>query len=46
MRMSATAPPLDVVPGTHQAQVTVMYFGRLVYSESVPIRILASKAHG
>jgi len=38
------APPRGVVAGTYWALVKVMYFGRLLYSESVPIRILTSKA--
>jgi alpha-mannosidase len=33
------APPRDVVTGTYWALVKVMYFGRLLYSESVPVRI-------
>ena len=34
------APPRDVAAGTYWALVKVMYFGRLLYSESVPFRIL------
>ena len=36
------APPRDVAAGTYWALVKVMYFGRLLYSESVPVRILAA----
>lgn len=38
------APPRDAAAGTYWALVKVMYFGRLLYSESVLVRILASKA--
>ena len=38
------APPRDAPAGTYWALVKVMYFGRLRYSESVPVRILASTA--
>ena len=38
------APPRDAAAGTYWALVKVMYFGRLLYSESVPIRILAPTA--
>jgi alpha-mannosidase len=36
-------PPVDVVAGTYWALVKVMYFGRLLYSESVPFTIVAPK---
>jgi hypothetical protein len=35
------APPPDAVPGTYWALVKVMYFGRILYTDSVPVRILA-----
>jgi alpha-mannosidase len=38
----AVAPPRDVVPGTYWALVKVMYFGRMLYSESVPVTIPAA----
>ncbi len=38
----SVAPPMDVATGTYWALVKVMYFGRLLYSESVPVRILAA----
>jgi alpha-mannosidase len=38
----SVAPPMDVATGTYWALVKVMYFGRLLYSESVPVTILAS----
>ena len=38
------APPPDAAAGTYWALVKVMYFGRLLYTESVPVRILASRA--
>jgi hypothetical protein len=38
----SVAPPMDVATGTYWALVKVMYFGRLLYSESVPVKILAS----
>ena len=37
------APPPDAAAGTYWALVKVMYFGRLWYTESVPVRILASR---
>jgi alpha-mannosidase len=40
----SVAPPRDAAAGTYWALVKVMYFGRLLYSESVPIRILAPTA--
>ena len=40
------APPRDVVAGTYWALVKVMYFGRMHYSASVPVTILASKTAG
>jgi hypothetical protein len=36
-------PPVDVVAGTYWALIKVMYFGRLLYSESVPFTIVAPK---
>ena len=36
------APSRDVAAGTYWALVKVMYFGRLLYSESVAVRILAA----
>jgi hypothetical protein len=33
------APPPDAVPGNYWALVKVMYFGRILYSDSVPVRI-------
>src|SRR5262249_17223511 len=38
------APPIDAAPGTTWALVKVMYFGRILYTESVPIRVLAPVA--
>ena len=38
------APPPNAAAGTYWALVKVMYFGRLFYSESVPVRILASRS--
>ena len=38
----SVAPPMDVATGTYWALIKVMYFGRLLYSESVPVTILAS----
>jgi hypothetical protein len=35
------APPPDALVGTYWALVKVMYFGRLVYTESVPLSIVA-----
>ncbi len=40
----SVAPTRDAPAGTYWALVKVMYFGRLLYSESVPVRILASTA--
>ena len=40
------APPRDVVAGTYWALVKVMYFGRMHYSASVPVTILASNTAG
>jgi len=37
-------PPRDVVAGTYWALVKVMYFGRVQYSESVPVTIPAAAA--
>jgi alpha-mannosidase len=42
----SVAPPPDAVAGTYWALVKVMYFGRLLYSESVPVVIPASQAAG
>jgi alpha-mannosidase len=39
----SVAPPRDVAPGTYWALVKVMYFGRLLYTESVAVRILAAQ---
>ena len=36
------APPRDVAAGTYWALVKVMYFGRVLYSESVPVTIPAA----
>jgi hypothetical protein len=33
-------PPYDSAGGTYWALVKVMYFGRLLYTESIPIEIL------
>ena len=41
---SVVEPPRDVAPGTYWALVKVMYFGRRVYTRSVPVSILASPA--
>jgi hypothetical protein len=38
----AVAPPRDVAAGTYWALVKVMYFGRVLYSESVPVTIPAA----
>jgi alpha-mannosidase len=38
----AVAPPRDVAAGTYWALVKVMYFGRVLYSESVPVAIPAA----
>ena len=40
----AVEPPRDVAAGTYWALVKVMYFGRRVYTSSVPVRILAPTA--
>jgi alpha-mannosidase len=37
-------PPRDVVAGTYWALLKVMYFGRVLYSESVPVTIPAAAA--
>ncbi len=37
-------PPRDVAAGTYWALVKVMYFGRVQYSESVPVTIRAAAA--
>jgi uncharacterized membrane protein len=39
----AVEPPLDATPGTYWALVKIMYFGRLLYSGSIPLEIEASK---
>jgi len=36
------APPPDAVPGQYWALIKVMYFGRILYSDSVPVQIVAS----
>ncbi|MDQ6795488.1 MAG: NEW3 domain-containing protein [Chloroflexota bacterium] len=36
-------PPLDGTPGGYWALLKVMYFGRVYYSESIPVEIEASK---
>jgi hypothetical protein len=36
------APPRDAIAGTYWALVKVMYFGRVLYSESVPVTIPAA----
>lgn len=36
----AVEPPYDFPGGTYWALVKVMYFGRLLYTESIPIEIL------
>jgi alpha-mannosidase len=38
------APPFDFEGGTFWALVKVMYFGRLIYTESVPIEVQATEA--
>jgi hypothetical protein len=38
----AVEPPFDARPGTWWALVKVMYFGRLTYTESVPIEVAAA----
>ena len=40
----AVEPPRDVAAGTYWALVKVMYFGRVQYSESVPVTIRAEAA--
>jgi hypothetical protein len=40
------APPRDAVAGTYWALVKVMYFGRRLYTASVPVTILAPKTAG
>ena len=40
----AVAPPRDVAAGTYWALVKVMYFGRVQYSESVPVTVRAAAA--
>jgi hypothetical protein len=40
------APPRDVVAGTYWALVKVMYFGRRLYTASIPVRILTAKTAG
>ena len=40
----AVEPPRDVAAGTYWALVKVMYFGRVQYSESVPVTIRAAAA--
>jgi hypothetical protein len=40
------SPPPDAVAGTYWALVKVMYFGRVLYTESVPVRIVATTAAG
>jgi hypothetical protein len=37
----SVSPPRDVVTGTYWALVKIMYFGRILYSESVPVLIVA-----
>jgi alpha-mannosidase len=37
-------PPYDFAGGTYWALVKVMYFGRLLYTESVPVELLGSTA--
>jgi alpha-mannosidase len=39
-------PPYDFAGGTYWALVKIMYFGRLHYTESVPIELLSSVATG
>jgi hypothetical protein len=39
----AVEPPPDGMPGGYWALVKVMYFGRLLYTESIPVQIEASK---
>jgi len=38
------APPFDFEGGTYWALIKVMYFGRLIYTESVPIAVKATEA--
>jgi hypothetical protein len=40
------APPRDAIPGTYWALVKVMYFGRILYTASVPLVIRAPKPSG
>ncbi len=40
----AVEPPYDSGGGTYWALVKIMYFGRLLYTESIPVELLASDA--
>ncbi len=40
----AVEPPYDFAGGTYWALVKVMYFGRLLYTESVPVELLGATA--
>ena len=40
----AVEPPYDSGGGTYWALVKVMYFGRLLYTESIPVELIASDA--
>jgi len=40
----ALEPPYDFAGGTYWALVKVMYFGRLIYTESVPVELLGATA--
>jgi alpha-mannosidase len=40
----AVEPPYDSGGGTYWALVKVMYFGRLLYTESIPVELVASEA--
>jgi alpha-mannosidase len=42
----AVEPPYDFPGGTYWALVKVMYFGRLCYTESIPVELLATSASG